>query len=231
MRHLARSGGLAAILVLGTVAGASAQADQPRLRIAPVVGWYSPTQHLGFFTGDGVPVRLQAEASPAFGAGVQATVPGTPVEVRGQILYAPGTGVSASHYQGFEPCGTGCSRAVYTRDPLAGGSAVLAIADAVVPFSRLGPAHVYGVMGGGARKYRFDREEMEPEYAAALSDESARIVAHLGIGVSANIGPVELTAEAGGYFGQYRVINSEAVSTDHMQHDLGVTVGIRHSIR
>jgi hypothetical protein len=231
MRHPARPGALAALLVLGTVAGASAQADQSRFRITPVVGWYSPTQHLGVVSGGEEPVRLQAEASPAFGAAVETTVPGTAIEVRGQLLYAPSTGVSASRFDRFEPCGTDCSRAVYTSDPLAAGSVVLAVADAVVRLPRLGPARFYGVAGGGARKYSFDREELGSEYSQALSDGSARFVAHVGLGVSANVGPVELTAEAGDYFGHYRVMNPEAASTDRMQHDLGVTLGIRRAIR
>lgn len=221
--------GVATVLSAIASAELAAQMSGRPLRISPVVGWYHPTRDLvrGTESSD---VALRTAASPLFGASVETTLPGTAIGLRGQVLYVPSSGITTTRFQGFQPCGSNCSRAVYQTDPLASGTVLVGVADALVGLPGIGPVRPYAVVGGGARRYSFNRQELGADYSRTLSDQDARFVAHLGAGVAAAVGPVELTAEAGDYFGHYTTTRAEGFPSVRMQHDVGMTLGLRWAL-
>jgi hypothetical protein len=229
MRHPILSLGLAVAMAALASAESAGQVGERPLRIAPIVGWYHPTQDLvrGTESSD---VALRTSASPLFGASVETTLPRTTVGLRGQLLYAPNSGITTTRFDGFQPCGSNCSRAVYRTDPLASGTVLVGAADALIGLPGIGPVRPYAVVGGGARRYSFNRQELGTDFSQTLSDHDARFIAHVGAGVAADIGPVELTAEAGDYFGHYTTTDREGVPTVRMQHDVGVTLGFRWAL-
>lgn len=229
MRRSLLSCGLAIVMAAVTSAESVAQTGRRPLRISPIVGWYLPTQDLVRAT-ENSDVGLRTDASPLVGASVESTVPGTAIGIRGQLLYAPNSGISTTRFEGFQPCGNNCSRAVYQTDPLASGTVLVGVADALIGLPGIGPVRPYAVVGGGARRYSFNRQELGDDFSQTLSDRDARFVAHIGAGVATAIGPVELTAEAGDYFGHYHTSNAEGLSTVRMQHDVGVTIGLRWAV-
>lgn len=232
MYRNALAGGVATLMACLTTGTLAAQVPGSTVRVTPVVGWYAPTQNLGAVPEGDEASILRTEASVMLGASVEAPVAGTPFGVRGQILFAPGSGLSARRFQGFEPCGTNCDRAVYTSDPLASGSVLIGVVDAVVRTPRIGSVRPYAVLGGGLRRYDFDRDALNPQLAQSLSGDDTRFVAHVGVGFTAPAGPVEIAAEAGDFLGRYTVGDPAGETwSDDMQHDFGITLGLRWSLR
>lgn len=205
----------------------AAQVPGSAVRISPVAGWYQPTQNLGSVAEAGADNILSTESSVMLGVTVEAPVPGSSIGLRGQILFAPTSGLSTRRFTGFEPCGTSCERATYTHDPLTSGSVLLGVVDAVVRGPRVAMIRPYAAIGGGLRRYDFERASLSPAFAEALTGDATRFVAHVGIGVVAAVGRAEISVEAGDYLGRYTVGDPSGESTDSMQHDFGITAGIR----
>jgi len=210
---------------------AVAAAQGPAISITPVVGAYRPTGDLGSIQNGEQVTRIRARASTMLGTAVEAGIPGSGLRVRGQVLYAPGTGLDARTFEAFESCGANCQRAVYADSPLADASVLLTSADLLVPAPRLGSVRPFGVLGAGVRRYGLD-SGLGETLTSTVSEDRTSFVAHVGVGVHVPIRRLALTAEVGDYFGRTRFLDAgspSVLASEDMQHDLSVTLGLRWS--
>lgn len=225
MKRLAASFLLAAAAFTTAAADAHGQAARAGWQVSGTVGWYHPTQYLGTLHRDGEAISVKAEPSLLTGIGVERLLPGTAIGLRGQLLFAPFSGSVAQRPAGTVSCGTNCVRVVHTEEPLASGTVLIGVADAVIRAPRVLGIRPHFAVGAGLRRYGFDRADVEGDLTGALG-EPTRFLAHVGAGAAARVGRFELTAEASDFLGRYRISDPSEEAGERMQHDVAITFGV-----
>jgi hypothetical protein len=206
LRALIRTTALAA---LATALLADAAAAQ--LRLIPQVGLFQPFTNLPS-AGAGFE-EVKKEASFAFGAALELGQPDQ-VSFRVNVLHATDSEVP------IEGTGVGCQTDC-ARSTVSSATASLILR----PIPNIILVQPYLVGGGGVKRYDYTVEDLQNEGLRTLLNDQNQLTGHLGVGAEVNLGLLRLVGEVSDLLSTYDD-GQDASSSDQLQHDVFVTVGL-----
>jgi hypothetical protein len=215
LAHARALGTLTCLLVGGLALAWPAQAQ---LRFLPSVGMYAPLEDLGSIRDSGGQVLVDAgkhDATLAFGLGIELLDPDGLLSLRGQLGYATSADVPID--------GIGCTDCELRSTLLTATAAVV-----VRPVPRLAVVQPFVVVGGGIKRFDFDREDLSSDgFIDGFRDQS-RPAFQLGTGLQFALGGFRPVVELSAYLSRFEVEPEGAGQTgsDERQVDLMLTVAI-----
>ena len=182
-----------------------------QVRLIPMAGLYNQFSDLPS-VGSGFQ-NLKKEASWAYGAALELGKPDK-VSFRVNVLHATESEV---------PVGSvGCSGSDCARSTLTSATATLALR----PIPNLIIVQPYALAGGGVKRYDYTTQNLKDEGLKTLLSDQNQLTGHLGVGAEVNLGLVRLTGEVSDLLSKYDNGQSTSSSSDQLQHDVFVTVGL-----
>ncbi len=163
------------MVALVALALAPGTAGAQLLEVTPKIGGYFQSESVHEIDDGARTVARTGETSFAFGANVNVGVPGSPLDLRGDVMVATGATVSEEGVQGDE-----------TDASLVGLAASLVLR----PLSFVPVVDPYLLGGGGFTS---------TSYSGGFDADERDFALHAGIGTDVALGPVDLQVEATDY--------------------------------
>jgi hypothetical protein len=208
LRILLRTSALTALGSALLAPPASAQ-----IRLIPQVGLYQPFTKLPA-AGAGFE-EVKKQASFAFGAGIELGQPDK-VSFRLNVLHATDSEVPVRDRIGVG-CQTNCARSTVST-----ATATLILR----PIPNIILVQPYLLGGGGVKRYDYTKQDLQDEGLRTLLNDQNQLTGHLGVGAEVNLGVARLIGEVSDLLSAYDDGQSTMGNTNHLQHDLFVTVGL-----
>lgn len=209
---------IAVIAAFSALGLAPAPADA-QFSIKPSVGLYSPLSDMTELRNEQGETVIEAgrrSSTLALGLGAELGGSERPVGLRLQLGYATNSDVPVS--------GVGCE-SCELRSSLLTATAGLVFR----PFPELLVMRPHFVVGGGLKRYDFDRDDLEDEGWENVLRNQTQPALHLAVGTSLNLGVIRPDIELGAVISKVDGLSDDLealTSSDDLQTDLFLMVAI-----